>query len=204
MLVDAATDADLSDLIDSVTSEVVSALASGGLSRAAGAEYVARLVSERLGGAIPYEQYEHYDEPASNVANLRASSGSRVVPLGLLTAGAARHRALLFKVLCDRCGIPVSYDSGRCTRGAHAYHSWNTMIVDGAVVVVDLIHQPGALYPNSSDEARQYKRIDEYAFSSLPSTFIKRVGPMPEGTVVDATSAKHYANELFPTGASPF
>ena len=78
------------------------------------------------------------------------------------------------------------------------------MIVDGAVVVVDLIHQPGALYPNSSDEARQYKRIDEYAFSSLPSTFIKRVGPMPEGTVVDATSAKHYANELFPTGASPF
>ena len=146
------------------------------------------------------------------------------------------------------------------------------MIVDGTVVVIDLLHSPGTFYAEASDDARRcapcafrarafhapsmrlpstfhapsehlprafhvpsehlpsspspppikptppthpthqvlpphqsrYKRIDEFAFSSLPSTFLKRAGPMPEGTAVDATSAKLHANDLFPTGASPF
>lgn len=68
-------------------------------------------------------------------------------------------------------------------------------------MVVDLLHAPGALYVAQSDEARRYKRIDEFAFSSLASTFVKRSGPLPEGTLVDATSAKLYVDELFPTGA---
>ena len=108
------------------------------------------------------------------------------------------------QVLCDRSGLMASYQSGLCTRGAHAHHCWNSMIVDGAYCVVDLMHEPGAVYPEGSDAARRYMRVDEFAFASLQSTFAKRTGPMPAGTAVDATSAKRHANELFPTGAAPF
>jgi len=167
------------------------------------AAMLARLVCERLGGVVDYYAYEQYVEPAERVGMLRASSGSRVVPLGKLTAGSSRHRALLFKVLCDRVGVMCSYKVGKPMRGAHAHHAWNTVIVDGEEVVVDLIHMPGTFYPDYSDEARRYMRIDEFAFASLQSTFIKRLGPLPDGQV-DATSAKEHANALFPTGATPF
>ena len=35
------------------------------------------------------------------------------------------------------------------------------------LVVVDLLHAPGALYADDSTEARRYQRVDEFAFSSL-------------------------------------
>lgn len=46
--------------------------------------------------------------------NLKGTHGSMVLPLGSLTIGLARHRALLFKVLFDKsyhiCNVPfVSY-----------------------------------------------------------------------------------------------
>lgn len=104
-------------------------------------------------------------------------------------------------MLCDRLGLLASYVAGTCVRGAHAHHAWNTMILDRDVVVVDVVHSPGALYSDGTDEARRYKRIDEFAFASLASTFAKRGGPLPQGTLIDTTSAKAYADELFPTGA---
>ena len=55
-----------------------------------------------------------------------------------MTAGGARHRSLLFKVLADRTGIDAALHTGRCLKGAHAHHAWCTILIDGVVSVVDL------------------------------------------------------------------
>lgn len=169
LLVNAASDGPLAIAI-AEASELVASSADAGASAADVAAGLARLVCDRLGGAIPHEAYQHFEGPAQEVDALRAHSLSRVLPLGSISLGAARHRALLFKTLADRTGmIQVGLQMGACRRGAHAYHAWNTMIVDGMEVVVDVLHAPGEFYPEGSDAARRYKRIDEHAFSSLTS-----------------------------------
>ena len=55
-------------------------------------------------------------------------------------------------------------------RGAHARHAWVVLppaAAGDAAAVVDLLHDVGALLPEGSDEARQYQRADEFAFSAL-------------------------------------
>ncbi len=47
-----------------------------------------------------------------------AAAASVVVPIGLLAMGAARHRALLFKVLADELGMPCRVLKGRRLPGA--------------------------------------------------------------------------------------
>ena len=79
---------------------------------------------------------------------------------------------MLFKTLADATGlIRCSLETGKCIRGAHAHHAWNLMIVDEQEVVVDVLHAPGEFYPEGSDAARRYKRVDEHAFSSLTYGF---------------------------------
>ena len=75
-------------------SELVSASTSAGASATDVAASLARFVCDRLGGPIPHEAYQHFEGPEQEIDALRAVSGSRVVPLGSLTLGAARHRAL--------------------------------------------------------------------------------------------------------------
>lgn len=66
---------------------------------------------------------------------LRAERGSRVLPLGAIASGAARHRAVLLKALADRTGaFQCSLQMGKCLRGAHAHHAWNEMILEGSEV----------------------------------------------------------------------
>ena len=84
---------------------------------------LASFVSERMGGAVPAERYVHLDLSAEVGAAKRAA-GSDVVPLGALRRGGARHRALLFKLLADRCGLPCELHAGRWAGGAHARHGW--------------------------------------------------------------------------------
>ena len=200
--VDAADDPPLAALITSA-SALLQTHAKKGATPAALASTLATYVCQQMGGAVEYLEYEYYTEPEEQLAALRARSGTRVVPLGEVKAGATRHRALLFKVLCDKLGLQASYDMGACVRGAHAHHAWNTMILNRKVVLVDVVHAPGTLYPLDSDAARRYKRIDEFAFASLQSTFIKRTEPLPAGTAVDATSAKQYYDGLFGDAVPP-
>ena len=168
ILVDAEKDAALRDAISDVASSAASIREAGG-GDADVAAALATLVCERMGGAIPYESYEAYD-PSDEIGRLRSeSSGSRVLRLGALAAGGARHRSLLFKVLADRVGLPAALHTGNCLRGAHAHHAWATILVDGVISVVDLLHAPGSMYADSSDAARRYRRHDEFAFSSLAS-----------------------------------
>jgi hypothetical protein len=200
--VDAADDPPLAALITSARA-LLQTHAKKGATPAALASTLATFVCQQMGGAVEYLEYEYYTEPEEQLAALRVVSGTRVVPLGEVKAGATRHRALLFKVLCDKLGLQASYDMGACVRGAHAHHAWNTMILNRKEVLVDVMHAPGTLHPLGSDAARRYMRIDEFAFASLQSTYIKRTEPLPAGTAVDATSAKQYYDGLFGDAVPP-
>ena len=127
------------------------------------------MVCERLGGAVEYDGYEYFDL-TGEIGRLMESRGSRVLPFGALRRGSSRHRAILYKALADRVGISVGLETSRCLRGAHANHSWNMFIDQGTVAVIDVLHAPGSLYTEGSDEAMRYKRVEQYAFASLTST----------------------------------
>lgn len=138
LVVDCQSDQELAELV-TASREIVSASANAGASTGEVAAALARYVCEQLGGVIKYEQYEKFDEPSAELSKLRAELSSRVVPLGSLSVGSVRHRAILYKVLADQCdGLRCSLDVGLCIRGAHAHHAWNTMLIDGEVVVVDV------------------------------------------------------------------
>lgn len=145
------------------------------------ASHLAIMVADRLGGAIEYNSYELFDI-SGEIGHLMAAQGSRVLPIGALQRGAARHRSLLFKALADRIALPVGLHMGKCVHGAHAHHAWNTLNYKGKTVIVDLLHSPGELYEDESREALQYKRIEQYAFSSLAST--QRAFNRPNNVVV--------------------
>ena len=163
LLVDASTDAPLAALIERARLDAAKA------EPAAAAAALATIVSDALGGAVDYEEYAHYDCRGA-VADAKARAASDVVPLGALARGGARHRALLYKVLADRCGVACELRACGRARGAHARHAWVVLppaAAGDAAAVVDLLHDVGALLPEGSDEARQYQRADEFAFSAL-------------------------------------
>ncbi|KAF5752336.1 hypothetical protein HS088_TW01G00244 [Tripterygium wilfordii] len=78
-----------------------------------------------------------------SLCNIKARRNSVVVPLGTLQSGVCRHRALLFKYLCDRMDPPVPCE---LVRGYLDFlpHAWNTILVkrrDSMVrMVVDACH----------------------------------------------------------------
>ncbi|KAF3454366.1 hypothetical protein FNV43_RR04813 [Rhamnella rubrinervis] len=85
---------------------------------------------------------------------LRTSLHTSVLPIGSITIGVSRHRALLFKVLADNIKMPC-----RLLKGSHY-----TGVEDGAVNVikledereflVDLMSAPGTLIPTDVPSAK--------------------------------------------------
>eukprot|EP00656_Telonema_subtile_P002352 TRINITY_DN11037_c0_g5_i1.p1 TRINITY_DN11037_c0_g5~~TRINITY_DN11037_c0_g5_i1.p1 ORF type:complete len:897 (-),score=225.35 TRINITY_DN11037_c0_g5_i1:34-2724(-) len=130
--------------------------------------FLAKFVSKQLGGAMmPVDYFNNYDV-GKFMRKAKRQSKSQCVPLGQLTNGGTRHRALLLKILCDCCDLDCSLERGPFKRGAHAFHSWNVVTTENQQkFVVDLVFAPGAVYAEGSEEARQYQCRDEYAFSSL-------------------------------------
>jgi hypothetical protein len=142
----------------------------------AAASALARLVSVAMGGSVSYEEYESFDATAASVA-VRKRVGSCAIPVGELKRGGARARAVLFKALADRCGLPCGLRVGRCVSGAHAHHAWATVVAGGGLAVVDLLHSTGELLPAESEAAQRYQRVGQYAFSSLASSRIEPFVP---------------------------
>ena len=54
------------------------------------------------------------------INRLKVTTSSVVVPIGLLHMGAARHRALLYKVLAGDLGMPCRITNGRRMSGGGA------------------------------------------------------------------------------------
>lgn len=116
---------------------------------------VTSYVSDAMGGAI--------SEPATfqyELVNGQAQykEGSNLIPLGSVNKGLFRHRALLYKVLCDSIGLTCSLQRSQYGR------VWNTIIVASdsskcETFVVDLVYRPGRLMPVASPEAVQYQTV---------------------------------------------
>ena len=67
---------------------------------------IAEAIDERLGG----KRTENY---LIELIGLQRARESPIVPLGSITVGVYRERALLFKLVCDNQSIPVSLQRGK-------------------------------------------------------------------------------------------
>eukprot|EP00999_Lentomonas_sp_LEN2_P002530 NODE_414_length_1525_cov_103.089413_g382_i0.p1 GENE.NODE_414_length_1525_cov_103.089413_g382_i0~~NODE_414_length_1525_cov_103.089413_g382_i0.p1 ORF type:complete len:329 (+),score=45.54 NODE_414_length_1525_cov_103.089413_g382_i0:103-987(+) len=97
------------------------------------------------------------------ILQLKSRRNSNVLPIGQLQYGVCRHRAVAYKYICDREGIPCrlvrgDYMSEKGTEG----HSWNVVRDEnGRLFIVDIMHDPGNLYEECSAKAKHYKRVEK-------------------------------------------
>ncbi|KAK9278000.1 hypothetical protein L1049_027557 [Liquidambar formosana] len=126
---------------------------------------LATLVSDYMGG--PVGDPDSMSRAWGNLNySLKATLGSMVLPLGSLTIGLARHRALLFKVLADSVGIPCRLVKGQQYTGSEDVAMNFIKIDDGREYIVDLMADPGTLIP--SDAAGSHIEYDDSFFSTSP------------------------------------
>ncbi|MED6152547.1 putative serine/threonine-protein kinase sis8 [Stylosanthes scabra] len=110
---------------------------------------LALLVADYMGG--PVGDPESMTRAWKNLSySLKATLGSMVLPLGSLTIGLARHRALLFKVLADSLGIPCRLVKGQQYTGSDDVAINFVKIDDGREYIVDLMADPGTLIPSDA------------------------------------------------------
>jgi len=62
---------------------------------------MAKNISDSMGGAISYEEYENFGY-ATDIQRCKETRKSNVVWIGDVRKGVCRHRAFLFKYLCDK------------------------------------------------------------------------------------------------------
>ncbi|GMJ13518.1 SUGAR INSENSITIVE 8 [Hibiscus trionum] len=126
---------------------------------------LAVLVSDYMGG--PVADPENMSRAWRSLSySLKATLGSMVLPLGSLTIGLARHRALLFKVLADTAGIPCRLVKGQQYTGSDDVAVNFVKIDDGREYIVDLMADPGTLIP--SDVAGSHVEYADSFFSTSP------------------------------------
>ncbi|XVF50486.1 hypothetical protein PTKIN_Ptkin04bG0104900 [Pterospermum kingtungense] len=126
---------------------------------------LAVLVSEYMGG--PVADPDSMSRAWQSLSySLKATLGSRILPLGSLTIGLSRHRALLFKVLADSAGIPCQLVKGQQYTGSEDVAINFVKIDDGREYIVDLMADPGTLIP--SDAAGSQVEYDDSFFSTSP------------------------------------
>ncbi|KZV21726.1 hypothetical protein F511_02884 [Dorcoceras hygrometricum] len=118
---------------------------------------LASFVSDHMGGPVsdPDKMLIAWRDHSYS---LKASHGSMVLPLGSLTIGLARHRALLFKILADSLDIPCCLVKGQDFTGSDEV-AMNIVKIDGRRVpliyfhreyIVDLMGNPGTLIPSDA------------------------------------------------------
>ncbi|XP_020216680.1 probable serine/threonine-protein kinase SIS8 [Cajanus cajan] len=100
--------------------------------------------------------------------SLKATVGSMILPLGSLTIGLARHRALLFKVLADSLGIPCRLVKGLQYTGSNDVAINFVKIDDGREYIVDLMANPGTLIPSYATGS--HIEYDESSYVASPSS----------------------------------
>lgn len=107
---------------------------------------LATLVSDYMGG--PVGEPENMLRAWKSLSySLRSTLQTMVLPLGSLTIGLARHRALLFKVLADSVDIPCRLVKGQLYVGFDDVAMNIVKIDDGREFIVDLMADPGTLIP---------------------------------------------------------
>ncbi|XP_073158855.1 probable serine/threonine-protein kinase SIS8 isoform X4 [Henckelia pumila] len=109
---------------------------------------LATIVSDHMGG--PVSDPDKMLIAWRNISrSLKATHRSMVLPIGSLTIGLARHRALLFKVLADSLGIRCRLVKGLEFAGS-ADVAMSIVEIDGRQFIVDLMADPGTLIPSDA------------------------------------------------------
>ncbi|KEH26929.1 putative protein kinase TKL-CTR1-DRK-2 family [Medicago truncatula] len=128
---------------------------------------LALFVADYMGG--PVRNPESMSKAWRSLSySLKTTLGSMVLPLGSLTIGLARHRALLFKVLADHLSIPSRLVKGKQYTGSDDVAINFVKINDGREYIVDLMADPGTLIP--SDATGSHIEYDESFFMASPSS----------------------------------
>ncbi|XP_057987689.1 probable serine/threonine-protein kinase SIS8 isoform X2 [Hevea brasiliensis] len=126
---------------------------------------LAVLVSDYMGGSVG--DPDNITRAWRSLSySLKATLGSMVLPLGSLTIGLARHRALMLKVLADSVGVPCRLVKGHQYTGSDDVAMNFVKIDDGREYIVDLMADPGTLIP--SDVAGSHVEYDDSFFSASP------------------------------------
>ncbi|WCJ42060.1 protein tyrosine kinase family protein [Euphorbia peplus] len=125
---------------------------------------LAILVSDYMGGSVG--DPENMSRAWRSLSySLKATLGSMVLPIGSLTIGLARHRALMFKVLADSVGISCRLVKGHQYTGSDDVAMNFVKLEDGREYIVDLMADPGTLIP--SDVAGSHIEYESF-FSASP------------------------------------
>ncbi|XVF36576.1 hypothetical protein REPUB_Repub19eG0069200 [Reevesia pubescens] len=131
-------------------------------------EKLGKLVAIYMGGTFPVEQGDLHKRWKVVSRRLRDFQKCIVLPIGSLSMGLCRHRAILFKKLADYIGLPCRIARG-CKYCAEDHRSSCLVRIEddrqsSREYVVDLVGEPGNIHgPDSS--------INGGFFSSMPSPF---------------------------------
>ena len=115
-------------------------------------EYLARKVSDRMGGpsdTILENSESHLEELRKNIGN--------AVPLGSIRLGVCRHRAILFKVVCDYLGLKSRLVRGKMEDCPHA---WNIIKQNEEYHLVDVMNSPDRLLKEGEKKIPQKSSIE--------------------------------------------
>ncbi|VDP82739.1 unnamed protein product, partial [Echinostoma caproni] len=125
------------------------------------AEELGKFVASCYGGPVDKATLSaSYHE--LNLAEIKCSIESNVIPLGRIKKGSQFHRGLLFKFLADHIGLPTNLVRGNYGR------TYNELLLRSTTnapkptmipYVVDLMLSPGMLMDPSSSEAKEYVSI---------------------------------------------
>ncbi|XVF64910.1 hypothetical protein PTKIN_Ptkin09bG0204400 [Pterospermum kingtungense] len=131
-------------------------------------EKLGKLVAIYMGGTFPLEQGDLHKRWKLVSRRLRDFQKCIVLPIGSLSMGLCRHRAILFKKLADYIGLPCRIARGCKYCAADHRSSCLVKIEDERQLsreyVVDLVGDPGNIHgPDSS--------IHGGFLSSMPSPF---------------------------------
>ncbi|KAJ7965834.1 Protein kinase superfamily protein [Quillaja saponaria] len=131
-------------------------------------EKLGKLVAIYMGGTFPVEQGDLHQRWEVVSKTLRDFRKCIVLPIGGLSTGHCRHRAILFKKLADYIGLPCRIAKGCRYCAADHRSSCLVKIEDDKQLsreyVVDLVGKPGNVHgPDSS--------INGGFASSIPSPF---------------------------------
>ncbi|XP_022884927.1 probable serine/threonine-protein kinase SIS8 isoform X2 [Olea europaea var. sylvestris] len=126
---------------------------------------LATLVSDYMGGPV-----SDPDDMLISWRNLsyklKENLETIVLPLGSLTIGLARHRALLFKVLADSVDIPCCLVKGLKFTGSDDVAMTLVKVNNEREYIIDLMADPGTFIP--SDAAGLHIDYEELSLSNGP------------------------------------
>ncbi|KAK4377741.1 hypothetical protein RND71_004037 [Anisodus tanguticus] len=108
-------------------------------------DQLAKLVCDHMGGAAPAGEDDLVSMSKECSDNLKNCLGTIVLPIGNLSVGLCRHRALLFKVLADIIDLPCRIAKGCKYCNSSDASSCLVQLEVDREYLVDLIGMPGVL-----------------------------------------------------------